>query len=836
MNTGIISMNAGKITPLIDARSDIQKYSSGCRILQNMIPRIYGPVERRPGTRYITGVEDNSVNSRMVAFRYSATIAYKLEFANLKINVYFNDDLVASVVSPYLEADLYQLQIRQLADVMWIVHPSYAPRKLSRISVETFSLDTIIFDKGPFKERNDIIEDDDVTITVTGYSTSVTFDSGTKTITFTTTTDLSSLFPVNKRLYVANATASANDGAYTVASTTWTTPTQTVVVNETVSSDTDGGQIMVDGGTVTLTASSPVFVTGSSGHTGSLFKLTHKRLLGVVKGSSAHAATGIISQSIDVKGNFTFTTGGNWDKTVELQRLEDGTNWEVFRSYTSTITNNVGSRNVQKSHVEEADNVQYRIWVLSTTAGTVDADIAVDKSTQDSIFRITATATTVSATAIAIVAAPDIVAAKRWAEGSWSAVRGYPAAITFYDERVVYGFNDEFPQDIWLSETGEYEDFEAGIKDADSFAITLPTANRGRWLASLETLAAGTTGNVWRIRATTLDTALSPTNFEFKIQTEYGSADMQAVEVNEAILFVDFVARKVREFTYSEQKQKYVSPDLTALAEDITKGGITSIAVQNHPDTIIWFTIGASPYLISMTYDREQNVVSWSTHPLGGNGIAESVIVTPGTDEDIITLTVRRTINGSSVRFMEEMQPRDWGSTTDAADSFFVDAGIVDTNGSTTITGLDHLEGEEVAVLVDGAVQARQTVSGGKVTITEKGDRAVVGLPYEYKVSPMRMDFTTGGGTTFGSIELISELAISLFASGNVSYGDGDTIYPINARTTEVYGSPPQLFTGIAPVAFGSGYSLEKNIVISGSDPLPCTVRAIIAKTRKTGR
>ncbi|KKM20607.1 hypothetical protein LCGC14_1643720, partial [marine sediment metagenome] len=512
-NLAVISMNAGKLTSLIDVRSDIEKYASGCRLLDNMIPRSYGPVTRRPGTKYIAGVEDNDVKSRMVSFIFSATIAYKLEYSDKIINVYFNETLVASgIVSPYLEADLFQLQFKQSADVLWVVHPSYAPRKLSRVSATEFTLSTITFDNGPFIERNDIAEDDGITIAVTGYTIATASTGGgigTDNFTITNETDISSLFAANQRFYVTNSTG--NDDAYTVHATTATTyvgTTLTVYANEAISDGTNDGQIMVDGGTVTLTASDDVFVTGALGHIDALFKLTHKRLKTVTKGSKTTTDTGVIGEAIDVKGAWTFNTMGNWGGTIEIQRNEDGTNWETFRTYVSTLSAGVGSRNVQKSDIEEADGVQYRINVTAhADSSTITADFTVDESTQDSIFRISATASALSATATAVIAAPDNTATKRWAEGSWSPARGYPSAVAFFEERVVYGFTNSDQQDIWLSETGRFEDFEAGIKDADSFALTLPTANRGRWLGSLETLAAGTTGDEWRIRATTLDAA-----------------------------------------------------------------------------------------------------------------------------------------------------------------------------------------------------------------------------------------------------------------------------------------------------------------------------------------
>ncbi len=830
-NLAVISMNAGKLTPLIDVRSDTEKYAFGCRILDNMIPLIYGPVTRRPGTLYVADVDTHSVKSRMVSFIFSATIAYKLEFGEQIIKVYFEQTLVDSVVSPYLEADLFQLQFNQSADVLWIVHSSYAPRKLSRVSVAEFLLDTITFDKGPFIERNDIAEDDDVTMAVAGISEDITATAGAVGVgkfTFTSETDISSLFPANQRFYMADSTA--NDGAYTISAddaTTYVGTTITIYVNETIPDGTDDGEIMVAGGTGTLTASVATF---ESGHANALFKLTQKRVLTETNGNKTAANTGVIGVAVDVKGTFNFNTHGRWIGTVKLERNEDGTNWETFRTY---LANN--DRNIQASFTEKEDNVQYRINVTAHTSGTIRADITVNASTQDGIVRISSVNSSTEAVITFVTPVPEVTATKRWAEGAWSGVRGYPSAITFFGERIIFGFTNSDQQNIWLSEVGKFEDFEAGLNDADAFTLTLPTANRGRWLGSLEVLAAGTSGDEWRIRSSTLDEALTPKNWDIKRQSARGSADIQALEVNEAIIFIDYVARKVREFTFSDPKQKYVSPDLTALAEDITSGGITNLAVQKNPDSIIWFTIANSPYLISMTYEREQNVVAFANHPLGGDGIAESICITPSTAEDIITLTVRRTINESVVRFIEEMQPRDWGD--DDADAFFVDAGIIDTGGTTTITGLGHLEGETVSVLVDGAKQATQVVSDGEITITASGNRVVVGLPYTYQVSPMRLDVNTTRGATLGSIGIVSEIVLSLFASGNVKYGDGIDTYDIPFRIDEPYGSPPELFTGLTGnLSFDGGFTTENNIVISGSDPLPCTVRAITARIDRTGR
>ena len=116
-------------------------------------------------------------------------------------------------------------------------------------------------------------------------------------------------------------------------------------------------------------------------------------------------------------------------------------------------------------------------------------------------------------------------------------------------------------------------------------------------------------------------------------------------------------------------------------------------------------------------------------------------------------------------------------------------------------------------------------------------DRVVAGLSYEYQISPMRPDISTRAGTTHGSIMAVPEIVLSLFASGGVEYGDGSNQKAIDFRTTEVFGSPPALFTGdTEPLIVDGGFTKDVDIVISGSGPLPCTLRAIILRMQKTGR
>jgi len=103
--------------------------------------------------------------TRMVPFVYSAEVSYMIEMGDQYMSFFFDGALLngdgSPIATPYAEADLPQLQFEQLGDVMWITHVDYPQYKLSRTTATTFSLDKIVFERGPFLLRNDLLNDDD---------------------------------------------------------------------------------------------------------------------------------------------------------------------------------------------------------------------------------------------------------------------------------------------------------------------------------------------------------------------------------------------------------------------------------------------------------------------------------------------------------------------------------------------------------------------------------------------------------------------------------------------------------------------------------------------------
>jgi hypothetical protein len=721
---------------------------------------------------------------------------------------------------------------------MWIVHPDYAPRKLTRTTTTSFDLSIISFTKGPFLPRNDLENNDDVTITPSstgddsanfaasiedgvavesgasgtasgtvaetndgdtttfrkrrGHNTKREFRtwwSATSAMTITITFDVTVVRLDEVKYWIGwfnNGTVTRTVSVQIKQGAVWTeigtstnnkvgilgpwTDVTAVRITLTNKSYWVGSNAFADcivyelesWGTqdvnttykkVTLIASAPVFNSAHISAPGALFKITHARATTETSGSSAHPTTGVISSPIDVKGTFSFNTHGTWDMTVKLERNENSEGWETFRTFISN-----SDRNIQFTGNEEFNNVQYRVSVTSSTSGTLNVDLTVNNSTESGICRINTFVNSMEVTATILTNFASTDASKRWSEGAWSAFRGYPTAFTFFSSRSVYAGTSKQPQTVWLSEVDDFEDFEEGINDSDSFSLTMSSDNMNaiRWLSALDALLLGTIGGEWRIRATAIDEALTPTNFDERQQTSYGSKKLQPIPVGDAILFVDFVGRKIREMTFLDEKQKYVAPDLSALAEHITLTGITSLDYQRNPDAIVWSTL-TNGNLLSMSYERDQDVIAWSVHPLGGTSAkAESVAVIPGTTEDEIWLSTSRTVDGSTVRQIERMKPR---VGVDFEDSFFVDSGLIFDGG-------DPIVITNVTQANPGVVSFDNTNSDGSQRLKDGDQIYITGV---LGMTELNGNFYTLGNTTKTSTELRTFVEISSSPSSSPS-------------------------------------------------------------------
>lgn len=126
------NFTGGEVTPTLCARYDLKKFGSFLQTCRNFVPNLHGDVERRPGTKYIADLGSNSV---LIPFQFNteASNNYVLIFQNGTIKIAQADGMLeASMSSPYSMSDVYGISFAQVGDVLYLAHPGYALRKITR--------------------------------------------------------------------------------------------------------------------------------------------------------------------------------------------------------------------------------------------------------------------------------------------------------------------------------------------------------------------------------------------------------------------------------------------------------------------------------------------------------------------------------------------------------------------------------------------------------------------------------------------------------------------------------------------------------------------------------
>jgi hypothetical protein len=821
----VTNFTAGEISPRLEGRVDLAKYRDGCRIMNNMVPQVYGGARRRPGTRFVAEVKDSDRKTRLLPFIFSTTQAYIVEVGHEYMRFYKDGGQIVSgspaapveIVTPYTEAQLADLQWVQSADVMWLTHPSHKPRKLSRTSHTAWTLTEADIRNGPFLTEN---------------ATSTTLKLSAATGTGVTMTASASLFQSGHvgsvwrlressgalpyRTWAAATLVKANelrkfDGhvykmTSTVSSLSGTYERSGIQVKITA---TNHG--LITGQRVTLDFTSGDATDGYYGVT--VIDKDTVEVNDLVRTGSAGFPSGVVSSS----GNVTITRDalatGNSSPIHTEGTVSDGqVDWQYLHD---------GSVTVQVTAYSSATAVT--VSVLRNTA----PDSVVDSNTTT-----------------------------YWSEGAFSAVRGYPATAAFFEQRLFYAATTYQPQTIWGSVSADFDNHQPGIEDdaALSYTISADDVQTIRALVPGKVLTVMTQSGEFVVRATTADAPLTPTNFSVTRASAFGmQGAVRPRQVGNVVLFLQAGGRKLRELVYDFNSDAYVAQDMTLLAEHITANRIVDMAWQREPDPILWCVRGDGR-ILGMTYDRAQNVVAWHRHQLGGNAAnygdtlreaedgtlrvtendvqrmtesyddrayapVDAIASLPRIEDDQIWVVVKRLIGGSFKRYVEYMTNLSW---TDATDAVHLDSSLeYDGDPVDTVSGLDHLEGEEVEVWTDGATHPARTVSSGSITLDRFASKIQAGLPYVSELQTGRLELGAQDGTSQGRRTRIHQVVARVLDSATFEIGpDPDTTDP--APLTPATGET--LYTGEVEVSFPVGWSTEGRVYMRQTGPAPFNV------------
>jgi len=412
----------------------------------------------------------------------------------------------------------------------------------------------------------------------------------------------------------------------------------------------------------------------------------------------------------------------------------------------------------------------------------------------------------------------------------------YPSVVTFFEQRLVFGATNNNPQTIWFSKNADYLNFATGSADDDALIYTIASnqVNNIRFLSATRVMVIGTSGGEY-VLTTTNNGPITPTTTQIRKYSNYGTANTEPVQVADVTLFLQRGGRKVREFRYVGEVDTggYQAPDMTVLSEHITKGGLTQFAYQQEPENIVW-AVREDGTLIGLTYRREEEVVAWHKHVIGGEfdggqAVVESISTLPtDTGNDDLYMIVKRTIDSQTRRYVEVLKVFDFGSTPTRA--FFVDSGLLYSGGATSsLSGLYHLEGDTLSILANGASHPDKTVSGGGVALDFSVTSAAVGYGFTSNVQTMRLESGSQDGTSQGKPKRIHAITVRLeetvgFEVGNDS-AENDRVFFRDSSMNMNEAVP--LFTGDKDIEFDGGFDDDDRIYIRQTQPLPLTVLAL---------
>lgn len=145
------SFSAGEMAPATYGRVDLARYYTGLRTCKNFMVMPEGGARNRAGFKFLAETKISARKSRLIPFQFSTEQTYAIEVGHLYMRFFTNGAAlvdgaaVYEIVTPYEEQHLADINFTQSADVLTLVHPSYAPMELKRLAPTNWTLTAISF-------------------------------------------------------------------------------------------------------------------------------------------------------------------------------------------------------------------------------------------------------------------------------------------------------------------------------------------------------------------------------------------------------------------------------------------------------------------------------------------------------------------------------------------------------------------------------------------------------------------------------------------------------------------------------------------------------------------
>jgi hypothetical protein len=575
-------------------------------------------------------------------------------------------------------------------------------------------------------------------------------------------------------------------------------------------------------GEVTITASGPIF---SSQDVGMLLKLTHAGQYETANVTAAEGTTDAIRVSgLGAARGFTYGVSGTFTGTWVLERsvgnelsyetVDTGTGVKATTTYNDDYDNQI---------------IYYRLRCSAYTSGTLTFTLQNSQGVTDGVAKIVSVSADNEVTADVIDAFSKTSATVLWYFGEWSERFGYPTAIGLHDGRTAWGRNASY----WLSAADSYESHLIGAEDADAIARTLTgRINSMTWLTGVKNLLAGTTGSEHHITAGQYSEVLTPSTTLSRELSTRGSAAADAVKIDQSVVFISR-SRKRLYLATEDSDGGLELYDLTRLHPDIAGAtGFKEIAFQREPYPRLWCVRNDGEVAI-LLFEPTEQIAAWTRYTAAESGSFKSVAVIPEAYQDGVYFVVDR---GGDNFLIEKLAQEEF---TDLEDAWRLQSAVEYSGSATTsLSGLDHLEGEDVYVWGNGRQSGPYTVSSGAITCDYEVTYAIIGLLYEGKYKGPRLSYGAQAGSSLTLQKKVEALGMLLYRTpgGAIKWGrnyeDMTVLKDRMQSGTISFDSPLQEWTSDEKMNFEGKFELDSRLHISMPSAGPATVLGLIPRLK----
>jgi hypothetical protein len=717
------SFQYGEISDNTIMRTDSPIYAASAQSLENMIVLPEGAVKKRHGTKFIYKNTRTNKDLHLAPFIFDDNEQYVIGIGEAYIFCWrlLTDGTVSLVstitadtqsnVLPFDKDYLREYNTAQYGDVMFICHPLFAPRMLTRTSLTAFELSVFSFD--------------------TSYDNKDTYQP------------YSSFYATNVTLASSSPSIGTNR-TITTSSPYWDTTGKHI-----------GVTVRYGGNEIVITS-----VNSTTQAIGTVVKELSSRLT--------------VTNPLRTR---------NGSSTIEITHLSHG----LIVGQTITLSDAVAVGGINASSINGSRNI---VEILDINTYTVNASANANESEDGGGFvKITSNGATTN-----------------WDEQAFSALRGYPSAVTFHENRLCFGGTLAEPDTIWMSSLGEFFDYNVGEgEDTDAINLVAATGdvNEIRYMRSNRDLQIFTLSDELYI-PTYLNQAITPTNAQIRKQTPFGSEFVLPTSIDGATIFVERGGRAVREYIYSDAEDAYISTAISTVATHLIKSPVDIAVVHSGFNTAESYAalVMADGDMALFSSNRAEKRAAWTGLTSQGSYKAAAAI------GDRL-FTYQQDVNNNYVlsEFLDDIGLDNYlyvayGSGTVSVSSLY-------SSGTVDVIGYDG---------TNKVYLGEFTVTGGNITMTGHSSYThfYVGKKYTSKIITNPVDTVAANGPVTGDVRGISTVILNVKNSESIKVN--------NRSVNNITG-----FTGNKEVRL-LGYSRSPQVTIEQEEPMPLQINGLISE------